>query len=408
MTTSVYKYLDLDSTYRDRTMFPDPAEFIVYPSGNSGSLNTSSLTGYNTSDPILKGYPYLAGTIGTTGVGATDTTIDISGSYTTPTSLNATSIRVGDYLALRLGSDASIPGTNPIFRKITAYNGSTQVTVASAFGIASAAGSSWSVQKNIPFYTGHVNDSPATTTTTFTLNSSAETPPSTDLTGKFVIFTRRESGGTTNLSNPPSAALLTGTEQQVIRRISSYDTTTKLVTVDTPFPADISAGTSTTSAFWIFDVESNNRTFMITPGKNVAVQDGCYTIELLYLILPNKTLKSSYGGTFANYPYFYLQIYNEGNRHANPNILFSNNPNSKMCLYKIPMGFSLSSETFFLLKDSSCIQTIKLNMNEPIHFKLIHSSGELVQFVLSDVSTTGMFPIPFLQISCGFELRRLE
>ena len=53
----------------------------------------------------------------------------------------------------------------------------------------------------------------------------------------------------------------------------------------------------------------------------------CYEVELLNLILPNRTLKS--GGRSAFYPFFYVELQNISSSSAGTkNIIYSNNPNS--------------------------------------------------------------------------------
>jgi hypothetical protein len=68
-----------------------------------------------------------------------------------------------------------------------------------------------------------------------------------------------------------------------------------------------------------------------------------YEIELLNLIIPNKILVSGNGGSAVTYPYFLLEIYNISVASGDTrNILISNNPNSVRVLFRIPVDDTVS------------------------------------------------------------------
>jgi hypothetical protein len=63
-----------------------------------------------------------------------------------------------------------------------------------------------------------------------------------------------------------------------------------------------------------------------------------YEIELLNLIIPNKLIISGNGGNAVTYPYLLLEIYNISVASGDTrNILISNNPNSVRVLFRIPV-----------------------------------------------------------------------
>jgi hypothetical protein len=124
------------------------------------------------------------------------------------------------------------------------------------------------------------------------------------------------------------------------------------------------------------------------------------------MTVPNQTLASGYGGTLNNYPYLLLQFYNEGNMHADK-VIYSNNPNEQTCLFKIPLGLNLSTETFFTLKDARMIQVVKHKLDQPLRFRLLLPDGEVVTFATSDNVPPEEIN-PFLQISATFAFRRID
>jgi hypothetical protein len=76
-----------------------------------------------------------------------------------------------------------------------------------------------------------------------------------------------------------------------------------------------------------------------------------YEIELLNLIIPNKILISGNGGNAITYPYFLLEIYNISVASGDTrNILISNNPNSVRVLFRIPVDDTVTKSVSPFIK----------------------------------------------------------
>jgi hypothetical protein len=88
-------------------------------------------------------------------------------------------------------------------------------------------------------------------------------------------------------------------------------------------------------------------------------------------------------------------------------VLYSNNPNEQGALFRVPLGLNLRTETFFTLKDSKCIQTVKFKPDQPLHFRLTLPSGDPVIFATAD-NPLPQNVNPLLQISCAFAIRRID
>ena len=141
-----------------------------------------------------------------------------------------------------------------------------------------------------------------------------------------------------------------------------------------------------------------------TQGFNQTI---CYTIDLLYITIPNINTLSGYGGSLDKYPFLYLYLYNEGSGMGSGNLLYSNNPNAKNATFKIPLGLNLRQETFFTLKDAKCIQTVKFKPDLPIRFRLTLPNGEPVVLATPD-NFSPLEPNPLVQISGCFAIRRMD
>lgn len=135
-------------------------------------------------------------------------------------------------------------------------------------------------------------------------------------------------------------------------------------------------------------------------------QPVCYSIELLYLTLPNTTILNGNRGYLDTYSYFYVKLYNE-NKNSSNHILYSNNPNTEFAIFKVPMTIVLRDEQFFTLRDSKCVQVIKFQPEQAIRFTVTLPNGEPIIFSTPDYYSPNV-PNPYLQISASFAIRRLD
>jgi hypothetical protein len=301
--------------------------------------------------------------VSTTQAGSTTTSIVFS------TGSNIVNYYVNNYL--QLGSEYNI---------IISYNNTTlTATVNTPFNSAPAAGVTYYIRKDIPIFSSTLGA--GSTINSLNLGSAASSTNGHYM-GYYIYFT---SG-----SNIGSTALIT-----------SYSSNTKIATVkpllNTP---------STGDAYDILQFTKDNYSPLLYWGTIGFNQPVCYSMELLYLLVPNQVLASGYGGTLAQYPYLYLKIYNEGNR-ASDHVMSSNNPNSPEVLFMIPLGLNLKSESFFTLKDAKCIQVVKFKPDMALRFSLTLPNGDPIIFATPD-NLSPLAPNPFLQISASIAIRRLD
>ena len=129
-----------------------------------------------------------------------------------------------------------------------------------------------------------------------------------------------------------------------------------------------------------------------------------YKIGLKYLVIPNRILNVSRGGHLDNYPYIYVQIYNDGNRGA-LNVISSSNPNAALAVFKCPIDKSLYDRptSFFTLKIATKDQIVKFRPDQNIRITLSLPDGSIISNKSVD-NLTPLFPNPLLQFNALFTL----
>lgn len=363
----VYKYLDIDSTYRNRNNYPNPNDFVIpitYP-GRDSTAATSV-------DPVIDAIPYT----GSTDPPGTNQT-QVSASSTLIT-LDPQESSIDNYYV------NSILEINSEFRTITSYNGTTKVaTVSVAFSGVPGSGTVYYTRKTQPFFVGTVVASPVPTNQTFALNSSASS-----INGIYVnSYVRFTNGANSGL----------------VFRVTAYNGATKLITVSTTIPTVPTAGTTVELDSFSRD---NAATLLYSGGAGgLSIQSSYYEIELLWLSVPNQVLGVGYGGTLDRYPYVYVRLYNEGNRLSNQ-VMFSNNPNSPLVMFKVPVDQYFGNTSFITLTNAKTKQVVRFDQNSDIRFVVTLPDGTVVNFADTD-NFSPLNPDPFLQVNALFAMRKM-
>ena len=358
------RYIDISSEFRNRNMYPNPSDFVIPISFEQNPVTNP----YYAQDPIINAVPFTISTLSANTVAAT--TIF----------LNASSSTIDNFYV------DDIVQIGNVYRRILAYNSTTFAATIESPGFLAlpAAGTTYYLRKALPFLTGTIGAAP--TTNTVNLNGSGNAS-STDnyYTGKYIYF------------------LPGGTAAGQLGFITSYNGTTKIATLAKGLASIPTAGDD----FEIDEFTRDNLTPLLYSGSQGFNQAICYTMDLLYITIPNILTLSGYGGTLDKYPFLYLHLYNEGAVMRSDGVLYSNNIAAKGATFKIPLGLNLRQETFFCLKDAKSIQTIKFKPDLPIRFKLTLPSGEPVRFATAD-DFSPFEPNPLIQISATFAIRRMD
>lgn len=356
---SVYRYITLDSSYRNRTNYPLTSDFVVPVSYNSANSPSSAFLAQS---PYANSYPTV---VSTTQAGSTTTQIVLNANSST-----ITNFYINQYLEI-----------NGQYSLITAYNASTQTaTVATAFSVAPIAGTTYYIRAAPATFSSNLIA--GSTQLVLNLGPSASTTNQA-YQGYYIYFTSGPNTGTAVL-------------------IASYNGATQQATLAKSLPNTPGA----TDAYDILQYSGDSLSPMVYSGTTGFNQAVCYSIELLYLIVPNQTIISGYGGNLNNYPYLDVALYNEGNKHTNQ-VLYSNNPNEQSALFRVPLGLNINTETFFTLKDTKCIQVVKFKPDQPLHFTVALPGGQPIVFSIADNMPPSSIN-PLIQISCAFSIRRID
>ena len=130
-----------------------------------------------------------------------------------------------------------------------------------------------------------------------------------------------------------------------------------------------------------------------------------YELELKWLVLPNKTLMVAHGGTIDNYPYLYVLIYNDG-EISTVNNLISNNPNSTLASFKVPVDKWLYDQptSFFTLKPKQNKQIIRFSLDKDIRVTITTPDGTPLALSTPD-NLSPLLPNPLLQVNLSLSIK---
>jgi hypothetical protein len=368
----VFRYLDIDSTHRNRNNYPNPNNFVIpmlYPSRTS--LSASAI------DPVSLALPYHS-PVDSTLIPPLPAGMYITSGISTPLGI-LLDTRETEIENFYVGAVLQI-GTE--YRNILSYDGITKIaTIDLAFSGLPAPGTAYLTRKGMPVYTGNV------------------TGVTTDQ--EFAVV------GASSLANiyvNGFVRFLTGANTGLSRRIVSYsgDPLNTLV-VNTAFPNTVVVGDTLEIDSFSYD----NANPLLYSGDPNTSTNTYYEIELLWMTFPRQVLGVGYGGEPDKYPALYVQFYNDGNMLANQ-VLYSNNGAASMsALFVTPISDYYGDTSFITLKDCRMRQIVKFIPNQDLRFKITLPSGEVVQFAQADTLSPNE-PNPFLQVHALFSLRKID
>ncbi len=347
MTT---RYIDINSTYRNRKTYPNVCDFVIEM--NTNNFNNSPDAA---KDPVLMSFPY-------------ETNLLQGGSTVTQIVL---SIEASNVLNFYRGNYLEIAGN---FRKVISYNQSTKVAVVDIpFPIAYPVLTQYTMRYELPeLYNLTSAISPSTNKIVLSVGASS--------TNDYYVNKWVFVPGPT----PP-------TSYQWFR-IIAYDGTTKVATVAGRFSTLIPAGT----LFEILAFSYDNVKSLKYLGTEVGTGNPvCTSVNLVNLIVPNLPVLNGYGGTLQNYPFLYICLYSEkGITYNNP--MISSAEASSKALFKCPITY-LQTNSFLTLGYSGMTQKVNFRMNDDLRLQILLPDGTPLQF---DTGSPNLFN-PNLPIPCN-------
>jgi hypothetical protein len=398
MSKMIKKYLELDSTYRNRNQYPNPSDFVV-PYQISGSYNNC----IDAFDPVCQSAPFE---MGNGAIVVSPTTITLIPLVSSSTD----NFYVNQYIGL---IDTSVTPNLIQYSKISNYVGLTRtVTVLGNLTISLGA-HPYMIRKQLPVDISYntVNQVssliPMTLITAFTSTEITLQPTSSSEQDAYV-------GMMVRLYN-------LGTEEYKI--ITAYNETTKVITVSRPF-----VNTFTTSDYYeILPFTRDNLKPLKYQGTATQNQAVCYAVRLVNISIPfiirsytdanfvetdeRAIIDVANGGTIDQYPFFYVCLYSDIHKD-NIQSIVSNNPNTSYALFRVPVSSGdtpgpkkIMSQTCFSRCDMCPV--IKFLPNDTFHMTILLPNGEVLSFKQKD-NVSPKEPNYKLQISALFEFTRLD
>ena len=356
------KTLDIDSTYRNRNIWPNPSDFEIpyYNAMSSPTIN-------NARDPVSEQFPM-------------EYNLNF-GAYpglTTTVTLNASALPYDDvYNNYILENDANVVGGFHGYTRIVSYVGSTRVaTVETAI----TPTNQYNIRVEEPSFRSTF--AAGSTTTQLNLGVAASTVNNFYINTYIRVF----SGG---------AAF-------EYSQIIAYNGTTRVATIQPGLSVAPAAG----DGYEIDIYTRDNASPLLYQGTTVTNQPALYSVELTTLILPNVLFKNANKGYMDQYPYFYVKLYNTDSKPGQSSMI-TNNPNAKEAIFRMPMHIYLKDESFFTLDKCKTIQYVTLKADDSLHFTICFPNGEPIVLKDSDYFSPAP-PNPFLQMSATFMLKRLS
>jgi hypothetical protein len=386
ITLPVYKYLDIDSSYRSRIDYPDPNSFVVRNS-NSSNVSSNNLVAYNL--PVYS-FPmsqlYVAGVFSPLKFqsGGTDNlTLDARETTTVP------NFYAGYFIeSIDPTSAAPTPTSYSTvqYTTIASYDDTTQQAVfTSALGTAVIINSNYIIRKNKPLFIGNVSA----------------------IASNLVTLTKPAGAGYGSIPNDFNSVYYLRVRKSAT---SSLDNRIVQITLSTTNPNQITLNSN-------LSLSVNDSIEIIGPGQNIitslryasggsqSIQGGDYELELLWLSVPNQILDVGYGGTLDRYPYIYCSLYT-GITNTTQQVLYSNNPYTSKVIFKVPVNEYFGDTSFITLKDSKAKQTIYFDPSQDLFFELTLPDGTVISFNEFD-NMPPYPPNPFLQINILVSMRKL-
>jgi len=185
-----------------------------------------------------------------------------------------------------------------------------------------------------------------------------------------------------------------------VSRIINYNIATSSITIFPPFTAS--------PALFVFEIlpYTDTNVKQLTYSGTTQVECVNSTVRLLNLMIPHKLFSVGYGGYPTNYPYLYVKLTPKNSININVNC--SNNPNGYNALFRATNTHisSVSNDISFIKFSGDDIAVkVRFKVDTDIVFQVTLPSGESIEYVIAD-NISPMRPNPMLQISAVFEVVR--
>jgi hypothetical protein len=370
------RYIEVDSTYRDRTNYPTPCDFVVQP-------GATRITAAEALDPIFLGVPTTSGRIWNSDILSSSVVpITATGTigYSDPIIMGTGYYR-GQYIDVysqsgTYNSIAPIFDFQPNFDQTEAY-----VVAYPPLNINPSIGDYWYIRRQPPNETG--------TFPTGSTTNLLKLPPTTSSTAadfydnKYIFITSQ---------NPNIAGEYS--------KITNYTFTGGFgyAWIDPPFDVAPASG----DTYDINNFSYDNASPLRGSNSSLSTNLADYNIRCLHVTIPGIYISNGTGGLITNYPYIHVELSPVTQSFSQP--LYSNNPHTDKVLFKIYID-GTSYGDFIYLSDNNQTVTVKFNPMSPLHFRITLPDGTVPIFGGPD-NMSPLIPIDKYQCSALFEITR--
>jgi hypothetical protein len=388
------RYIDIDSSYRDRLSYPEVGEFVIPV--NSRCFVSSP---YNAVDPVILSFPYDTGLATAFAINAVLGTLEVT--------LGASS---SDIVNFYNGNYIQI-GT--FYAKILIYNSTTKVIVTDKVypGPLPVPPTQYTIRYQLP--TQLAGNAYQDTTAALsadkihiTLGAAASNIDNA-YTGQYLFLLPPVTLLPWLKDNPTFAY------QWAL--ILSYNGTTKVATIQTPFLIPPPIGT----VYEILRFSYDNFRSLKYYGTEIFNNPSCCNVSLTNLVIPSYLpVSNTNAGYITDYPYVWVSVYSDkASTYHQP--IISNSPASTEALFKCVIG-QLQPTKYLSLSSVTNGQSVYFKQNDNLQVKILLPNGEPVKFLPSLYTLyTGTFtfypglgfpipPDPQAQIQITLEVTQRE
>ena len=186
------------------------------------------------------------------------------------------------------------------------------------------------------------------------------------------------------------------------RLIVAYNSLTSEVLLDT----DVSPFPTTGERVELLGFSYDNMVPFSYNGNGGFQEDMAYEIGLAGMSIPNLPLKGDLKSTAFAFPYLYVELTPATSRVANT--IYSNNPHSARSLFRAESVVVNQPELNHFINFKACggVQTVKFRLNDTLRFSVKTPDGELLQFEGNERYSPSA-PNALLQISAYFSVKKI-
>jgi hypothetical protein len=373
---SVTKYIDIDSTYRNRLQYPDVGDFVMTVNDSLGNVD-----GFNARDPVCLSFPYDTGELQTDAVTETFTI------YAQTFTFLKLKLSAGarDQENFYINSYIDFPYYDTRFWLILSYNQSTKDTLCCKYNgdifnlpggpypTATGVNGNYFIRYQLPvsFATDVFSDVfplyPGGTTQQVKLGGLADTVNS-KYVGMFLFATPLTTTIYPYYIDTPFFAY-----QHTL--ITEYAGLTKIAKVRTPLLAPQTAG----NRYYICPFSYDNARSLQYYGTDIFNNPRCVNLSLSGLVIPAfLPLMNTNAGYITDYPYVWVSVTStNGTSFAQP--IVSAAPVSREALFKCSI-LNSTPQKYYMLSPSISSHQINFKWNDNIRIKILLPNGQPIKF----------------------------